>query len=232
MDRAWLAAQLDSGRSIESIARDVGLDSSTVGYWVAKHGLTSHHAERHAARGSLGRDALQAAVGEGLSVRQLGERFDRSDATIRYWLEKYGLQTHRAIWRNAPVLVGPDGQLERECRRHGRTEFLPRPDGAARCLKCRSEAVSIHRRRTKAVLVEEAGGACAICGYDRSPAALHFHHVRPIEKSFHLALGGYSRSLSRMRAEARKCVLLCANCHAEVEAGLARLPTASEECPG
>ncbi|HVP02814.1 MAG TPA: hypothetical protein VMT10_09610 [Solirubrobacteraceae bacterium] len=27
-----------------------------------------------------------------------------------------------------------------------------------------------------------------------------------------------------MRAEARKCVLLCANCHAEVEAGETALP--------
>jgi hypothetical protein len=26
--------------------------------------------------------------------------------------------------------------------------------------------------------------------------------------------------IARMREEARKCVLLCANCHAEVEAGL------------
>jgi hypothetical protein len=27
-------------------------------------------------------------------------------------------------------------------------------------------------------------------------------------------------ALERLRAEARKCVLLCANCHAEVEAGM------------
>ena len=27
-----------------------------------------------------------------------------------------------------------------------------------------------------------------------------------------------------MRDEAKKCVLLCANCHAEVEAGYAKLP--------
>jgi hypothetical protein len=30
--------------------------------------------------------------------------------------------------------------------------------------------------------------------------------------------------MDTMRAEARKCVLLCANCHAEVESGLIDLP--------
>jgi hypothetical protein len=31
---------------------------------------------------------------------------------------------------------------------------------------------------------------------------------------------GATRSLERNRREAAKCVLLCSNCHAEVEAGL------------
>jgi IS30 family transposase len=32
MDRDWLEAQLSAGRSIESIAREVGKSPSTVGY--------------------------------------------------------------------------------------------------------------------------------------------------------------------------------------------------------
>lgn len=75
------------------------------------------------------------------------------------------------------------------------------------------------RRRIKQQLVEEAGGRCAICGYARSPAALVFHHLDPTQKRFHLARNGYTRSLARAREEAGKCLLLCANCHAEVEAG-------------
>jgi 5-methylcytosine-specific restriction endonuclease McrA len=75
------------------------------------------------------------------------------------------------------------------------------------------------------VLVEEAGGCCAICGYKRSVAALEFHHIVPAEKSFSLSHRGVARSLERARHEASKCVLLCSNCHAEVEAGVATLPT-------
>lgn len=64
-----------------------------------------------------------------------------------------------------------------------------------------------------------------MCGYDTTPAALHFHHLDPAQKSFGLAMAGNTRSLERMREEAKKCVLLCANCHVEVELGLADLPT-------
>jgi hypothetical protein len=47
MDRDWLEAQLAAGRSIESIAKEVGKHPSTVSYWLKKHGLTSHYAELH-----------------------------------------------------------------------------------------------------------------------------------------------------------------------------------------
>jgi hypothetical protein len=85
------------------------------------------------------------------------------------------------------------------------------------------ERVSRRRRRIKATLVAEAGGCCAICGYDACTYALHFHHVNPAEKSFSVAKSGVTRSLARAREEAGKCVLLCANCHAEVEAGVTTL---------
>jgi len=77
------------------------------------------------------------------------------------------------------------------------------------------------------ILVSEAGGSCRICGYSRSLAALHFHHLDPEEKRFGMGREGVTRSLAEMRAEARKCALLCANCHAEVEAGIVRI----EETP-
>jgi hypothetical protein len=82
------------------------------------------------------------------------------------------------------------------------------------------------RARVRTLLIEEAGGRCAACGYDAHPAALHFHHVDPSTKAFVLR-DGDTRSLARMREEASKCVLLCANCHAQVEAGAADLPVTS-----
>jgi hypothetical protein len=85
------------------------------------------------------------------------------------------------------------------------------------------EAVTRRRRQVKRILVEEAGGACSLCGYDRYAGALHFHHVDRRTKRFAVSHDGNTMSLASSCAEAEKCVLLCANCHAEVEGGLASL---------
>ena len=58
-----------------------------------------------------------------------------------------------------------------------------------------------------------------ICGYARCLANLHFHHVDPAEKSFAMSMAS-GKSLAAYREEARKCLLVCANCHGEIEAGL------------
>jgi hypothetical protein len=84
--------------------------------------------------------------------------------------------------------------------------------------------VTTWRRRAKRILVEEAGGCCRLCGYDRCVAALHLHHLDPGTKRFGLGGRGLARALDSLREEAAKCVLLCSNCHAEVEAGISRLP--------
>jgi DNA-directed RNA polymerase subunit RPC12/RpoP len=89
-----------------------------------------------------------------------------------------------------------------------------------RCAKCNTESVATRRRRIKEILVEEAGGRCLVCGFAKYIGALHFHHVEPASKAFSVSREGVTRSLRRAREEAGKCVLLCANCHAMVEAGL------------
>jgi hypothetical protein len=54
--------------------------------------------------------------------------------------------------------------------------------------------------------------------------ARHFHHLDPDAKRFSLVERGLTRSLDACRIEAAKCVLLCANCHAEVESSLVTVP--------
>ena len=110
------------------------------------------------------------------------------------------------------------------CGIHGETEFVYRSDGGLRCKRCRCDAVVKRRRRVKQILVEEAGGRCVICGYDRYVGGLAFHHLDRATKVTGLAQKGTAVSIKRLREEAQKCVLLCHNCHAEVEAGLAELP--------
>ena len=67
--------------------------------------------------------------------------------------------------------------------------------------------------------MEEAGGCCSICGYDSCIVNLHFHHVDPNEKAFILS-SNTTKALDTYRDELDKRVLVCANCHGEIEAGL------------
>jgi Homeodomain-like domain len=165
-------------------------------------------------------------VNEGLSTRDIAERLHCCQATVRHWLEKHDVQTRTSERRRLVSEAVASGvvDVEAECRRHGFTPHRIRPERGLVCLRCRSEAVSRRRRKVKRILVAEAGGACCICGYARSAVALEFHHVDPATKSFSIGAAGVTRSLERARQEARKCVLLCANCHAEVEAGSTQLP--------
>jgi hypothetical protein len=206
---------------MEAIARERGCDPSTVAYWAGKHGLASTHAPRHAARGGIPRERLEELVAAGLTVQRIAEEVGRGATTVRYWLKKHGLSTVRRrleAGERAPSVI-------RRCRWHGFTEHLLTSGGKRyRCRRCRVAAVSARRRRVKLALVEAAGGACRLCGYDRYPGALQFHHLDPAQKAFAIADRGVARSLERALAEARKCVLVCANCHAEIEGGIATMP--------
>ena len=88
--------------------------------------------------------------------------------------------------------------------------------------------VVARRRRVKAILIAEAGGRCVVCGYDRYVGALQFHHIDPATKRFEIGGRGLTRNIDLLREEANRCALLCGNCHAEVEAGVTRLPFAPE----
>ena len=65
-----------------------------------------------------------------------------------------------------------------------------------------------------------------MCGYDKCPGALHFHHVDPTEKDLGISdMRGSIRGWATIIIELRKCILLCSNCHAEVHAGITTIPT-------
>jgi hypothetical protein len=71
------------------------------------------------------------------------------------------------------------------------------------------------RREIKLRLIAEHGGRCKRCGYNKCVGALDFHHRDPTMKEF--GLGGSSRGYEKVKSEAAKCDLLCANCHREIE---------------
>ena len=92
-----------------------------------------------------------------------------------------------------------------------------------------SEYVCNHVKKRKKDLVSLFGGRCCICGFDAFQEALEFHHIDPSTKSFGLTdSNAVIKALEKQLEEARKCVLLCANCHRGVHAGYLELPSNAE----
>jgi transposase len=235
MDRPSLERLLSQGHSLAEIGRRFDRHEATVGYWVKKHGLQAVNHGKHSAKGGLARDELEAMVEAYMSISQIAAAVGRSKATVRHWLARYGLVTHSGPRRErlrAAREAGVSTAVEK-CRRHGNTAHHLDHEGYYRCKRCRTEAVMRRRRKLKRILVADAGGCCRLCGYDRYFGALQFHHLDPAAKSFGLSVRGLTPSLVKLRAEARKCVLLCSNCHAEVESGISSISGVAQVCdPG
>lgn len=90
------------------------------------------------------------------------------------------------------------------------------------CKQCISDAIVLRQKSSKLKWIKYKGGQCEICGYNRTPRSLHFHHRNPNEKDF--TIGKYrNRAWETTKAELDKCALLCANCHGEVHDGITKL---------
>jgi len=88
-----------------------------------------------------------------------------------------------------------------------------------------SEKVKRWRRRTKERLVKAMGGECICCEYKKCTDALEFHHRDKDQKERTLAgIRASVMAWSKIVEEARKCVLVCSNCHKEIHAGVTLVP--------
>lgn len=63
------------------------------------------------------------------------------------------------------------------------------------------------------------GGKCIRCGYDKCYGALQFHHRDEKTKLFEISQGIWGMvkvTYDELVEEAKKCDLICSNCHAEI----------------
>lgn len=57
---------------------------------------------------------------------------------------------------------------------------------------------------------------CCKCRYNKCLDALHFHHKNPTKKIAKINKIRKTGNLNKVKAEIQKCILVCANCHAEL----------------
>ena len=83
------------------------------------------------------------------------------------------------------------------------------------CKPCWNKKTAQRTKDNVKLIKEEFGGKCCKCGYDKCMDALQFHHLDPTQKEFTFGQRRQS-SLKTLRKEVQKCILVCANCHAEI----------------
>jgi hypothetical protein len=93
-----------------------------------------------------------------------------------------------------------------------------------------SGSSSNYRLRVKEFVLDYKKQHPCRCG-ESEPACLDFHHRNPKEKLFALNAGVKSKSLEVITVEIAKCILLCANCHRKVHAGLLSLDPIQSSSP-
>ena len=87
-----------------------------------------------------------------------------------------------------------------------------------------SQVVIDFVKRRKSKLIKVFNSKCCICGFDKWQSALEFHHVNPENKEFGLTVNTTTKALEKQLEEARKCILVCANCHRGIHSGFVTIP--------
>lgn len=99
------------------------------------------------------------------------------------------------------------------------SNFFTRDSGrlTSHCKSCLSKTQVKKWRDRKREAVNLLGEKCILCGYNANLAAFHFHHLDPKTKECSWGVMRH-KAWHLIIEELKKCVLLCANCHAEIHA--------------
>lgn len=167
-------------------------------------------------RQQMNKAVLEPLIQQGLSLRMIAKIIDTSPTNARYWIRKYGLELQQKpfgkgfIPKKASYRCGQCGETDGS-KFYGHKRKV--------CGACHN-AYNIRQgqlRRLRAI--NELGGRCLICGFDRYSCSLDIHHRDAKAKAPNFrSMRGWS--WERILVELQKCILLCKNCHAAIHAGL------------
>ena len=165
------------------------------------------------------RELLKNFVDLNLSTRQIAKENGVSQATIKHWLKKFDLKTNHLV--GGKKEYGEEKfcpKCEKQCSINDFYNKGKKLNGYGWCKACLNTYTVEKQRKLKIMCIEYKGGKCFICGYNSFAGALDFHHLDPKTKDFNISRVK-NKKFDSIKNELDKCVLLCSNCHREVEGG-------------
>lgn len=89
------------------------------------------------------------------------------------------------------------------------------------CKFCFNNIIISSQKDKKTYAIKLKGGKCICCGYNKCITALEFHHLDPSKKDSSIRFTCSSKE--RIKKELSFCILVCANCHREIHAGIIQI---------
>lgn len=162
-----------------------------------------------------------------LSREEIAKILNMNVTQIKYYLSKYKIIRNHD---NTPIGVArtcPSCNLYKEASEFyvtiKKTKNGKGLRGGSWCKACMNAQVVQRQHRYKNEAVNYKGGCCSSCGFDKYFGALEFHHLDPSEKDLEMSKFSRHPLDDEGKAELDKCILLCANCHRMIHAGLIQL---------
>ena len=150
---------------------------------------------------TVNKEEIKELLNEGMFKWQIAEKLGVSLDTIKH--HSKGISVSR---KNTSYSC-------RECGISGKENFYN--NARYNCKSCWNKRTIKSQQDNVKEIKDAYGGKCTICGYNKCYGALDFHHVDPQTKDFTIAKHR-GKSLSELKDELDKCILVCRNCHAEI----------------
>ncbi len=95
-----------------------------------------------------------------------------------------------------------------------------------KCLEKKRNYKKRIRAAKKKKIIDRFGAKCQICFYNKCQNSLNFHHIDPSTKCFDVSDATCRKNIpdELLEKELKKCILICANCHNEIHAGMTEIP--------
>jgi len=175
----------------------------------------------------MNKEMLENEINNGLSLREIAEKINKSLTTVRYWVKKYKISHNYRSFKQIGKIEYDEYRYCPKCEKNClTTNFYKRRDkknSSTYCIKCTNSHTLERVQNLKMQMVEYKGGCCQICGYDKYQGALEFHHLDPSKKDFNLSKLKVRKFGELVKNELDKCVMICSNCHREVHAGVTEI---------
>lgn len=218
-----LEALVNNGLSQRAISVVTKISRTKIQRKLKKYNIQTNRYVRYIP--TISKEDMENHINNNLSIRELSKLFSVGESKIKTMLKNYGLKTKNVKNKDNIEITTTNLKVCAKCKiKKKLSYFYVSKKGKIHswCRECNNKESYSKQTSIKSKAVNYKGNMCNLCSYNKYNGALEFHHLNTNNKDFNISdLRTYS--WEKLKNELDKCVLLCANCHREIHAGVTKL---------